>query len=85
MQTSHMPRAFAGARGVSALPPEIEYRAWNKTEHVVARVCGVSLQTVRRWRAAGDGPQWKKIGPLVRYSLAATFEWLETLPGGGGK
>jgi predicted DNA-binding transcriptional regulator AlpA len=74
----------AGAGGVPALPPEIEYRAWNKDEHVVARVCGVSVQTVRRWRAAGDGPAWKKLGALVRYSLAGVFEWLESQPGGGG-
>jgi hypothetical protein len=75
----------AGARGVPALPPEIEYRAWNKDEHVVARVCGVSVQTVRRWRAADDGPPWKKIGACVRYSLAGVFEWLENLPCGGGQ
>ena len=78
-------RAPAGARGVPSLSPEVDFRAWNKDEHVIARVCGVSVQTVRRWRAAGEGPQWKKIGACVRYSLATTFEWLESLPGGGGK
>lgn len=86
MQNGHTTRdARAGARGVSGLPPEIEYRAWNKDEHVVARVCGVSVQTVRRWRAAGDGPQWKKIGACVRYSLAGVFTWLEAQPGGGAQ
>lgn len=78
-------RATAGTGGVPPLPPEVDYLAWNKDEHVIARVCGVSVQTVRRWRAAGEGPQWKKIGACVRYSLATTFEWLESLPGGGGK
>jgi predicted DNA-binding transcriptional regulator AlpA len=78
-------RTTAGARGVPAIPPEVDYRAWNKDERVIARVCGVSVQTVRRWRAAGEGPQWKKIGACVRYSLATTFEWLESLPGGGRK
>jgi predicted DNA-binding transcriptional regulator AlpA len=85
MGTVHTTRySTAGAGGVPALPPEIEYRAWNKDEHVVARACGVSVQTVRRWRAAGDGPAWKKLGALVRYSLAGVFEWLESQPGGGG-
>lgn len=75
----------AGGRSVPALSPEIEYRAWNKDEYTAARVCGVSVQTVRRWRASGSGPQWKKIGACVRYSLAGVFDWLESQPGGGGQ
>jgi len=78
-------RCQAGARSVPELPPDIEYRAWNKDEHVIARVCGISVQTMRRWRAAGEGPPFKRIGSHVRYSLAATFEWLESLPEGGAE
>jgi len=86
MGTVHTTRyAKAGAGGAPPLPPEIDFRAWNKDEHVVARVCGISVQTVRRWRAANYGPRWKKLGAAVRYSLAGVFEWLESQPGGGAR
>lgn len=75
----------AGAGSASALPPEIDYKAPNKDEHMVARICGTSVQSVRRWRAAGTGPRYRKIGALVRYSLEDVFGWLETQPAGGGR
>ena len=69
---------------VVPLPPELDYRAWNRDEYAVARLCGVSVQGVRRWRAAGRGPKYLKLGALCRYSLASVFEWLDAQPGGGG-
>ncbi|MCL4852555.1 MAG: helix-turn-helix domain-containing protein [Bryobacteraceae bacterium] len=69
---------------MSALPPEIEYRSPCHDEYAVARICGTSVQSVRRWRAAGTGPRFRKIGALVRYSLADIFAWVEAQPGGGG-
>jgi hypothetical protein len=29
----------------------------------------VSLACLRRWRLRGEGPQYVKVGPLVRYNL----------------
>jgi hypothetical protein len=37
----------------------------NETE--VSEFLGVSLACVRRWRLFGEGPEYKKVGPLVRY------------------
>jgi hypothetical protein len=77
-------RAIAGGEG-SALPPEVEFQAPNKNEHMVARILGCSVQSVRRFRAAGTGPRFHKIGVLVRYSLADVFSWIELQPGGQEK
>jgi hypothetical protein len=86
-------RAIHGRRlaAVSAdAPPlidrETDYFAFNKDEYVAARVCGdVSVQTVRRWRAKGIGPQYRRVGALVRYSLAGCFSWMEAQPSGGAE
>jgi hypothetical protein len=38
------------------------------TEHEVARLLGIKVATVRRWRWAGTGPVFRKInGTAVRY------------------
>jgi predicted DNA-binding transcriptional regulator AlpA len=37
------------------------------TEHEVARLLGIKVATVRRWRWAGTGPKFRKIGTCVRY------------------
>ena len=54
-----------------------------RNEHFVARFYGVSLGTVRRWRVLGMGPRYRKIGALVRYSLADLENWLASRPIGG--
>lgn len=43
----------------------------------------VSLACLRRWRLRGEGPQYVKVGPLVRYRPEAVEQWVETLPTGG--
>jgi hypothetical protein len=43
----------------------------------------VSLACLRRWRLRGEGPEYKKVGPLVRYRLEAVMEWVDRLPTGG--
>jgi predicted DNA-binding transcriptional regulator AlpA len=43
----------------------------------------VSLACLRRWRLRGEGPQYVKVGPLVRYRPEAVAQWVETLPIGG--
>ena len=39
-------------------------------EHEVARVLNVEVATLRRWRWAGQGPRFIKVGAAVRYDPA---------------
>ena len=43
----------------------------------------VSLACLRRWRLRGEGPEYKKVGPLVRYRPEAIMQWVDGLPTGG--
>ena len=43
----------------------------------------VSLACLRRWRLRGEGPQYVKVGPLVRYRPEAVEQWVDALPPGG--
>lgn len=52
-------------------------------ERDVARLTGMSLASVRRWRLLRQGPQYMKIGHAVRYSPAAIRQFLATRPTGG--
>ena len=54
------------------------------TEHDVARVTGLSLGSVRRWRLLGHGPKYLKLGAAVRYKPEDLAAWLESRPTGGG-
>jgi len=54
---------------------------WN--EHQVAAYFGVSVSTVRKWRLAGRGPAFRKIGASVRYEPRAIEAYIESLPVGG--
>ncbi len=54
-------------------------------EHDVARVTGLSVASVRRWRLFKEGPKYIKIGAAVRYQTGDVRAWLETRPTGGGR
>jgi predicted DNA-binding transcriptional regulator AlpA len=54
-------------------------------EHDVARITGLSIASVRRWRLLRQGPKYLKIGAAVRYRSADVVAWLETRPTGGGR
>jgi predicted DNA-binding transcriptional regulator AlpA len=54
------------------------------TEHEVARVTGLSVASVRRWRLFRQGPKFLKIGAAVRYKPEDLDAWLESRPVGGG-
>jgi predicted DNA-binding transcriptional regulator AlpA len=54
-------------------------------EHQVARVTGLSVASVRRWRLLRQGPRHLKIGSAVRYRPADISAWLESRPTGGGQ
>jgi predicted DNA-binding transcriptional regulator AlpA len=52
-------------------------------EHDVARIIGLSVASVRRWRLLRIGPKYLKIGSAVRYRAEDLQGWLETRPTGG--
>jgi predicted DNA-binding transcriptional regulator AlpA len=52
-------------------------------EHDVARVTGLSVASVRRWRLLRRGPKFLKIGSAVRYRPEDVATWLASRPSGG--
>ena len=52
-------------------------------EHHVARITGLSVASVRRWRLLRQGPKYLKIGAAVRYKPEDIVSWLESRPYGG--
>jgi predicted DNA-binding transcriptional regulator AlpA len=62
----------------------------NGIEHLlnefdVARITGLSVASVRRWRLLRQGPKYLKIGAAVRYRAEDLRAWLESRPAGGGR
>jgi excisionase family DNA binding protein len=55
------------------------------TEEEVSKRLNVSVASLRRWRLLSRGPQFIKVGALVRYRPEDLDEWLTTLPRGGCK
>jgi predicted DNA-binding transcriptional regulator AlpA len=53
-------------------------------EHDVARITGLSVATVRRWRLMNIGPRYLKISTSVRYTQESIKDFLATRPTGGG-
>jgi hypothetical protein len=45
------------------------------TETDVAKLCGVHVQTVRRWRRLGTGPPWLRRGRQVVYDPDVVRAW----------
>jgi predicted DNA-binding transcriptional regulator AlpA len=54
-------------------------------EHDVARITGLSVASVRRWRLLRQGPKYLKLGSAVRYVAGDISAWLATRPTGGEK
>jgi excisionase family DNA binding protein len=54
------------------------------TETEVAKQLRVSLAALRKWRVLNRGPQFLKVGSLVRYRQADINQWLDSVPVGGG-
>lgn len=52
-------------------------------EDDVAKQLHVSAASLRRWRLLGRGPQFIKVGALVRYRPEDVEEWLAGQPTGG--
>jgi hypothetical protein len=53
------------------------------TEEEVAKQLHVSIASLRRWRLERRGPQFLKVGSLVRYRPEEIESWLAALPTGG--
>jgi predicted DNA-binding transcriptional regulator AlpA len=53
------------------------------TEHDLARITGLSLACVRKWRLRRSGPRYLKIGACVRYRPEDIAAWLDSRPCGG--
>ena len=53
------------------------------TEEDVAKQLHVSVASLRRWRLERRGPQFIKVGSLVRYRPEELEAWLAALPTGG--
>lgn len=53
------------------------------SERQVARITGMSVATVRRWRLLGQGPKYLKLNAAVRYRPEDVAAWLESRPSGG--
>jgi predicted DNA-binding transcriptional regulator AlpA len=53
-------------------------------EHDVARITGLSVASVRRWRLIRQGPRYLKIGAAVRYKPEDISAWLQSRPSGAG-
>ncbi len=53
------------------------------TEQEVSRQLHVSLAALRRWRLERRGPQFIKVGSLVRYRPKELEQWLASRPVGG--
>ena len=44
-------------------------------EHVISRVLGIPVKTLRNLRVNGRGPPFCKFNASVRYELASTIRW----------
>ena len=54
-------------------------------EHDVARITGLSVASVRRWRLLRQGPKYLKINSAVRYRSEDITAWLDSRPTGGAQ
>jgi len=55
----------------------------NDTE--LARHLGVTVACLRKWRQLGTGPEWIKVGVLVRYRMRDVEAFLDACPRGGNR
>ncbi len=39
----------------------------------------IAVRTLQRWRVAGQGPKYKKLGRAVRYRLGDLHDWMDSL------
>jgi predicted DNA-binding transcriptional regulator AlpA len=56
------------------MKPKTQQRLLN--EHEVGESCSISVLTLRKWRSQKRGPQFVKIGVLVRYRPEDVDAWI---------
>ena len=56
------------------MKPNTQQRLLN--EHEVADSCSISVLTLRKWRSQKRGPQFVKLGVLVRYRPEDVDAWI---------
>ena len=56
--------------------PHLEAAVNTMTEFEVAQALRCSKAVLRKWRAAGKGPRYSKIGRMVRYPSQSVQEFL---------
>jgi predicted DNA-binding transcriptional regulator AlpA len=64
---------------------ELKTRQRLLNEREVAASCSISVLTLRKWRSEKRGPNFVKIGSLVRYRPEEVDAWIDrqaTIPGG---
>lgn len=54
-------------------------------EKQVAKLLGLSVAAVRKWRLQRRGPVYRKLGSAVRYKTEDVSAWLASAPSGGGE
>jgi hypothetical protein len=60
------------------------------SEAELSRIIDIKPKTLQRWRLAGIGPKFRKLGNAqakrspIRYDLAAVEQWLQAQAEGGG-
>lgn len=59
-------------KSASSVPQELR----TLDTHQVARITGLSESTLRKWRVAGVGPNFLKLGRTVRYHPAHVERWM---------
>lgn len=69
----HASRAPQRAEAILVAPPD----AILLTTAAVAALIGVSEQTLRNWRASGEGPPAVTRGKMVRYRRDALHAWVD--------
>jgi predicted DNA-binding transcriptional regulator AlpA len=52
-------------------------------ERDVARITGMSVASVRRWRLLRQGPRFLKVSAAVRYRPEDVTAWIASRPTGG--
>lgn len=65
------------------MKPNTQQRLLN--EHEVADSCSISVLTLRKWRTQRRGPQFVKIGALVRYRPEDVDAWIAAQKSAGAE
>jgi len=56
------------------MPVIVKERLWSVRD--VAEYLGISVQTLYKWRQAGNGPVGYRLGKHLRYEPSAVREWV---------